>query len=267
MDFHLEPQTRSYFIATCDGLSNVPHLHRHMEIIYKKKGSSLAICGTKEVLIQAGDLFIAFPNQIHYYLDQPGEHDLILIIASPDLCPEFKHDFKNYLPISPVLSQASAHPKIVAALENILESNTTQDKYSDTEIKGNLMLLLSALLKNMPLEKRKSYDSNLLTNILLYCYDNFTEDVSLHSLSDALQVSPYYISHIFNERLHISFRDYINSLRIEKACELINNKEKSITDIAFEVGYNSIRTFNRSFMKIMKLSPTQYRELSKKTNT
>ena len=264
MNFHLEPLALAYVIGTPDWLSNVPHLHRHLEIIYKKKGTSVAVCGTKEVLIQEGDLFIAFPNQIHYYLDQPGEHDVILIIASPDLCPEFKDDFKNYLPISPVLSQACAHPKVITALENILESNAAQNKYSDTEIKGNLMLLLSALLKNMPLEKRKSYDSNLPTGILLYCYDNFTEDISLHSLSDALQVSHYYISHIFNERLHISFRDYINSLRVEKACELINNKEKSITDIAFEVGYNSIRTFNRSFMKIMKLSPTQYREQLKK---
>ena len=260
MNFHLEPQTQAYCIGTPDCLSAVPHLHRHIEIIYKKKGSTLAICGTKETMIREDDLFIAFPNQIHYYLDRPGEHDLILVIATPDLCPEFKHDFKNCLPVSPVLKQASAHPKIITALENILESHSAQDKYTDTQIKGNLMILLSELLKNIPLERKQSYDANLLPDILLYCYDNFTEDISLHTLADALQVSHYYISHIFSQRLHISFRDYINSLRIEKACELMKNSEKSITDIAFAVGYNSIRTFNRCFAKMMKTTPSAYRE-------
>jgi len=264
MNFYLEPRPLAFSVGLCDGLSNLPHLHRHMEIVYMRKGTSFAYADAKKVLLEPGDLYIAFPNQIHYYLDQPGEHDLLLIIASPDLCPEFTHDFKNTLPVLPIYKRACDSPKIMTALENITQSHGEKTRFSDTEIKGNLMILLSELLKQMPMENRKKHDGKLLPEILLYCYDNFTEDISLHTLADALQVSHYYISHIFNESLHISFRDYINSLRIEKACGLIKNKDKSITDIAFEVGYNSIRTFNRSFMKIMKLSPTEYRDRSGK---
>ena len=264
MNFYLEPRAFAYSVGPAEGLTNIPHLHRHMEIIYVRKGTSLAYADAKKVLLEAGDLFIAFPNQIHYYLDQPGEHDLFLIIASPDLCPEFAHDFKNTLPVLPIYKRACDSHKIMTALENIAQSHRENTRFSDTEIKGNLMLLLSELLKRMPMENRKKCDSNLLSDILLYCYDHFTEDISLHTLADALQVSHYYISHIFNESLRIGFRDYINSLRVEKACELLKGSDDSITDIAFSVGFNSIRTFNRSFIKAIKLSPTQYREIIRK---
>ena len=264
MNFFLEPRALAFSVGLCDSLSNLPHLHRHMEIVYMRNGTSFAYADTKKVLLEAGDLYIAFPNQIHYYLDQPGEHDLLLIIASPDLCPEFTHDFKNTLPVLPIYKHACDNKKIMTALENIAQSHSENTRFSDTEIKGNLMILLSELLKQMPLESRKNHDGKLLSDILLYCYDNFTEDISLHSLADALQVSHYYISHIFNESLRIGFRDYINSLRVEKACELLKGSDKSITDIAFAVGFNSIRTFNRSFTKAFKLSPTQYREIIRK---
>ena len=260
MDFFLEPRALAYSVGLCKGLSNLPHLHRHMEIVYMRKGTSWAYADAKKVLLEEGNLYIAFPNQIHYYLDQPGEHDLLLIIASPDLCPEFTHDFKNTLPVLPIYKRANDNRKIVTALENIAQSHADNTRFSDTEIKGNLMILLSELLKQMPMENRKKYDSTLLSDILLYCYDHFTEDISLHTLAEALHVSHYYISHIFNENLRIGFRDYINSLRIEKACELLKGSDSSITDIAFAVGFNSIRTFNRSFRKAVKLSPSQYQE-------
>lgn len=262
MNFFLEPQVLPYLVSSTDSLSNVPHLHRHIEIIYVKKGSAIAVCGDMQTDVESGDLFIAFPNQIHYYLANPRTMDIVLLIASPDLCPEFKQDFKSYLPECPVLKWASVNPKIAAAIENIIESSSVKTRYSDPEIKGNLMILLSELLKSLPLEKKKRYDSDLLTEILIYCYDNYTEDISLRTLADALNVSHYYISHIFNQRLHTSFRDYINSLRIEKACDMLKANDLTITEIAFAVGYNSTRTFNRCFQKGMNITPREYREKS-----
>lgn len=261
MIFFLEPRVQAFSVGFCDGLSNIPHLHRHMEIVYMRKGSSWAYADDKKVLLEEGDLYIAFPNQIHYYHDQPGEHELLLIIASPDLCPEFSHDFKNTLPVLPIYKRARDNVKLVTALDSIARCHQENNRFADTQIKGNLMILLSELLQQMPMENRKKYDAKLLPGILLYCYDHFTEDISLQMLADALQVSPYYISHLFNESLRIGFRDYINSLRIEQACELLKTSDESITDIAYAVGFNSIRTFNRNFMKAIKLSPTQYREM------
>lgn len=260
MEFFLEIPERPYYVQQTDGLSNLPHLHGHIEIIYMRKGQTLAAADEKQVLTGEGDLYIAFPNQIHYYEDLPGEHDVFLIIASNDLCPEFRHVFQNYLPVSPVLKRACDNHQILSALDGILQSVSQGGKYADVAIKGNLLVLLSALLNDLPLEDRKDYGANLLQAIFQYCYENYMEDISLRTMSEELQVNHYSISRIFNERFHIGFRDYINYLRIVRACELLKESENDITDIAFAVGYNSIRTFNRCFRKLMKQTPRAYRQ-------
>lgn len=260
MYFYLEQRDPVYTAYSGKGLSPLPHLHKHLEIILMKKGKSLAVVGSKNTFFEDGDLFISFPNQIHYYLDEPIPQEHWILIVSPDICPEFKHEFNHFLPVSPVLKGAADNPKIVFAFENMMESYASKNKYSETEVKGNMLILLSELFQCMPLEEKQTYDTNLLTDIIHYCYDNYMEDISLQSLANALHVSHYYISHIFNERLHISFRDYINSLRIGKACEMLKRNEQTITEIAFEVGYNSTRTFDRCFTKIEGVSPKEYRE-------
>ena len=260
MHFTLEKRSLNCTAEYGKHLTTLPHIHKHLEIILMKKGKSLAIADSKEALMEDGDLYISFPNQIHYYFDEPVPQEHLILIISPEICPEFRHEFKNFLPASPVLKGAADNPKIAFAFENIRESIASKTRYYEAEVKGNMLILLSELFKGMPMEEKKIYDTNLLTDIIHYCYDNYTEDISLQSLANAVHVSHFYISHIFNERLHISFRDYINSLRIEKACELIRANELTITEIAYEVGYNSIRTFDRCFMKIEGVSPKEYQK-------
>lgn len=260
MEFSLEIPNQPFVIIQTNELSNMPHLHGHIEIIYMRKGQTMAAADEKQALTGEGDLYIAFPNQIHYYEDLPGEHDVILIIASNDLCPEFQHVFQNYLPVNPVLKQACDNPRILTALDGMQKSVSQGGKYADVAIKGNLLVLLSVLLNELPLEDRKDYGANLLQAIFQYCYEHYMEDISLHTMSEELQVNHYAISRIFNQRFHIGFRDYVNYLRIVRACELLKESEKDITDIAFAVGYNSIRTFNRCFRKLMKQTPKDYRQ-------
>lgn len=83
-------------------------------------------------------------------------------------------------------------------------------------------------------------------------------DITLSSVADALHISRYYASHLFSE-LEVGFNEYINSLRITGACERLKNTKLSISEIAYEVGFGSIRTFNRAFLKVSGMTPRQYR--------
>ena len=267
MNFHLEQRDIPFVAYPGIGLMDIPHLHKHIEIVLIESGQVLAVADSKEVTLNPGDLFIAFPNQVHYYIDKPSLSVHKILILSPDICPEFYQEFKNYLPVSPVLRAANKNQRILFSIENMIECYASKDKYSEAKMKGHMLILLGELLTIMPMEENPAYDTNLLTGIINYCYDNYTEDISLQSLSDTLHVSHFYISHLFSKRLHVSFRDYINSLRIGKACELIKTNRQTITEIAYSVGYNSTRTFNRCFLKVVGLSPKEYREknINKKT--
>ena len=75
-----------------------------------------------------------------------------------------------------------------------------------------------------------------------------------------LHISKYYISHLFSHKLNMRFNDYINSLRISDACRYLRHDTRSITEISELVGFSTLRTFNRAFIKQIGVTPSQYRK-------
>ena len=111
-------------------------------------------------------------------------------------------------------------------------------------------------------------DSHALTAVLSYCVKNFRDDLSLSVLEENLHISRTYISHLFADKLHIRFNDYINSLRVSYACQYLENDDRSVTEIADLVGFGTTRTFDRAFLKQMGRTPRDYRrEVTRQKST
>ena len=267
MDFVLEKKEYAFKSLRAASLWPEPHMHSHMEIVFiRKNGKSKAFADGKSVFLEQNDLFIAFPNQIHYYQDIITSPEVDILIISPDMCPEFKQVFDKYIPEAPIVKNAGENTRICASVELLTTCSEGEDEYSETLARGALLILLSEIFKEIKLEKVTSHSSDVLKEILNYCYENYANDISLQKIADDLHLGRYYISRIFNNRLHIGFNAYINSLRIRKACELLKSGDKTITETAFAVGYNSVRSFNRCFREVRGTSPRKYQteSLSKK---
>jgi AraC-like DNA-binding protein len=228
-------------------------------MIFMKEGRSVAVADTRSAPLGPGDLFFAFPNQIHHYHDEELPIECVLLNFLPDICPEFAKIFKTKVPQTPVLKNAAGNPKILMAIETIIGLTKSKEEYSDTEVRGAVLVLFSEFFRSVALVDNASCDNDLVRQIINYCYENYDSDISLQSIADALHISRYYISHIFSRRLQVGFSDYINSLRINRACQLLKTGDTSITEVAYAVGYNSLRTFNRCFMNIKGMTPKEYR--------
>ncbi|MBN1696842.1 MAG: PocR ligand-binding domain-containing protein, partial [Spirochaetales bacterium] len=97
-----------------------------------------------------------------------------------------------------------------------------------------------------------------------YIHSHFDQEIKLADIARTACVSDYYMSHMFKDETGISFIDYVTSVRIEKAKNLLRNTSLDIIDIAFRVGYNDSNYFSHVFRKKEGLSPTGYRR--KKTH-
>lgn len=114
--------------------------------------------------------------------------------------------------------------------------------------------------------KDDSNESTLFKNIddlirkdKLYLGSN----LDLNQISKILSVSVHQVSHIINEKTGTNFNSYINKFRIEEAKKIISNdKERrfTIASIAYDVGFNSMSTFNSAFKKLESTTPSQYRD-------
>ncbi len=237
-----------------------PHLHREIELICFFEGHAVAYADSVRCELNPGDIFISFPNQVHHY-DSFGPEHYYLFIINPETMPQLADQFNLGLPTSPVLKGAANDPRIRQTIESLFYAcEHNAEPFFPLVRQGYQLALFSELLAQMPLSHLHLGDSNALRAIVSFCTKNFTENLSLSMLEEQLHLNKYYISHLFSGKLGLKFNDYINSLRVSEACRYLLNTDFSITDISEKVGFNTLRTFNRAFIKQKGVPPTEYRK-------
>ena len=252
-----ENRTKHVEVWAEDYLKPIPHLHKELELIYVVKGESHLFVDNKNMTISDGDLFICFPNQIHCY-ESSSHGQYFLFTISPDCCIGIKDILSDNVPLNNILKLC----KDDDIIKTLFSAVTYYGKYKETFRAGCINHALAMILQKVSLSPRIKSNSATLQSIIKYCTVNFSGEVSLDDISRALHLSKYHISHLLNNKLGISFSGYINMLRINNACELLRRTDKSIASISEEVGFGSIRTFNRVFMQIMNTTPYDYRKHS-----
>lgn len=255
-DFYYRDRTAGGSLLHCK-----PHLHYHIELVYLLEGKTQGYADSTEYTIEAGDIFIVFPNQLHQFVSS-GPERYMLFILSPDLMPELSRPFTEQLPESALLKHADRNPRLLELLQIAATEGCEDAPWRDTIIRGSLLAFFGELFRGMPLCENKAGSSHALQSVVSYCARNFNRELSLEVLEEELHISKYYISHLFSDRLGIRFNDYVNSLRVSDACRLLRQTDASITEISELVGFGTLRTFNRAFVKHAGVSPSEYRRSS-----
>ena len=98
-----------------------------------------------------------------------------------------------------------------------------------------------------------------LSDVVDYIEENYAQPLTLVDLAAVLACSPAYFSRLFSREIGVPPFEYINRVRVRHACSLLRSTDRSITEIAFEVGYNNVSFFNRYFRRIMQRTPREYR--------
>lgn len=255
MPYEIETKRKDLTVETICGLLPTPHIHSHLEMVFLTKGRCIVTSDQKEFCLKAGDCFLAFPNQIHFYHDdEPTEG--YLLIFSEHLFPELKELFDTKVPCNPVLSRSELPNDVSKWFQRIYTSGNRESMQDKMIAKGCLLALLGEMFLIMDFRENTN-ESDAVKRIITYCIQNYTKPLTLDMLSKELYLNKYYISHLFQERMQMSYRDFLNTLRIEHACEILGTGS-SMTQVAYASGFSSVRTFNRAFMKLKKMTPSEY---------
>lgn len=255
MPYKIEMRKFAFTATRFNSLLPRPHIHTHLELVYLKEGRSEVVLDNKRYMLEAGDLFLAFPNQIHYYYDQMPV-DGCFLIFSPEIVREFKEIFQTKMPVNPVVHTDGLPMDIWDCLQKISQKLKTGEAFDEIAAKGYLLAILGEMFSHIEFSNKPG-DQETIKKILSYCIEHYTEPLTLESLAKELYLNKYYISHIFKERMNTSYKDFINQLRIERACDLLK-EDVSITEVAYASGFSSVRTFNRAFFKYMDMTPRDY---------
>ncbi|WP_047979761.1 response regulator [Ornithinibacillus contaminans] len=120
---------------------------------------------------------------------------------------------------------------------------------------------IAQLLQQMRLEYTEYYqrlEADTIEQIKQYIMSHSHEEISLETLGDIMGLSPIYISKMFKEKMGINYIDFLTNYRIERAKKLMREPNRSIKEIAIEVGYHEPNYFSKVFKKLVQVSPKEY---------
>ena len=254
MDAFYENKTRLIETSLSAGLVPNAHFHKELEIIYVRKGKAVAYADKNSYLLNAGDMFIAFPNQVHYYRTVT-RGEFMIFVFSPDILYEVSSKISKSKPDINCFTPLDA-----GNLKDVFDRMYALDgEYKNIAISGYLNVVMSRILPRLRLKTVDADNNSAFYSIIDFCTHNFKDDITLDIVAEELHLSKYYVSRLINNRLKQNFNEYINNLRISEACDLLRETDTKIADISEDVGFGTIRSFNRAFKLIMAMSPAEYR--------
>ena len=226
-----------------------PHMHLCFEFITILSGEMKVTVNGHEELLKEGEGLLIFPNQLHSLASAHSRH--MLCIFSPDLVSTFAQKVENKLPQS---NRFAFDKNLVDALDQMPEQANILAK------KGFLYTLCAKFDDHAVYLPRQSNQKELLSSIFAFVEENYRDACTLSVLSAQLGYDYAYLSRYFKQTTGLAFTEYLNRYRLNKACHLLDNTDESILQCALDVGYNSLRTFNRNFKKEFSISPAAYRK-------
>src|SRR3546814_152487 len=103
------------------------------------------------------------------------------------------------------------------------------------------------------------HDAVRMSTIYDYILQNFTDEIVLDDIARQAHISPSGFCRYFKARTKRTLKEFVNDLRVNYACQLLEENQHNITQICFKAGFNNISNFNRRFKEIKGITPQQYR--------
>ncbi|MDS0524626.1 AraC family transcriptional regulator [Clostridium sp. SHJSY1] len=281
MDLNIYDEIDSLFFIErqkVKGLYNMSYRHYHdgYEIYYLLQGERNYFIKDKVYNVSKGNLVFINMNDLHKTLDSEKSkifYERILI--------NFKKDFLSDMLASEVEGNIFSLLKIDSGVINLdfEESNIIEEFFfkmlneeknksvnSELYIKTLLIQLLITInrYKAKYIKLNENEKNHNIFKIVKYLNDNFSNKISLSSLSELFFMSESHLSRTFKKVTGFNIITYLNIIRIKEAQRILSNSDDTITEIAYKVGYESITHFERVFKSITSMSPLKYRKINQK---
>lgn len=160
-------------------------------------------------------------------------------------------DFQDFFDI-PLLISAKYKEKLFGLISNIRNSPNICQKYAAAYDLTDILIAHSSI--------KNTTFNNTAIFLKKHIEEHYSEKITIEDLANAAFCSIQNLYRIFQKNFHLSPHNYINKIRLEKASVLLENSERSVTEISEAVGFDDPAYFSKLFKKRYQLSPKKYRE-------
>ena len=261
-------------------VSVIYHWHPEIEFIYVVSGEFKVVINQKAYTANSGDFFFIGTEEFHALNKSIGDVEIYSAVFEPRLLDfEEKNPFQRQC-IDLIGSGSLVFSHKITKTDECydelkkqflrLVSPSNAPFYQAHQIVALYEMLL-CLMQNKKLRHKKKSpfvserDENI-KKVMAYVEENLQNKISLKDLAGICLMSEKYFCSFFKKQTNLTPIEYINRVRISKACDLLSLSTMNVTEISLECGFESLSYFIRQFKKITGVSPSEYKKSGKLIN-
>jgi len=256
---------------------NYLHTHSFYEICFAFEGRGVFRIAGEDKLIQSGDVFVAKPHEAHEIVSNRKEPLGIYFWAHTLVPTSFPERGPADQAIDLLLDQFISAPRWVCSVGDpvlsvlrLLSSEIAQRGPGYTQM---LTALTSKLLLDVaravaagavsceePEHKPLSQAESVTQTVIRYLQDNLSRPIQIRDVAAQVHLSERHLSRLFQQITGSSLLDYLTTLRVEAASQMLLDRTRAIKNIAREVGYPDVHYFTTLFRRRTGQTPAVFRE-------
>lgn len=250
------------------------HFHNYLEIGFCYEGQGHMILGEDKVPFNGGEFSVIPPNYAHTTNSDIGtvsRWEYLFIDVEGFLKKFLENPVKADKMIQRIYSKATFQkegesPSIAAKILKIMDIMRYGEEFYLEEAEGILASLLVEIARSNRnegedrVEEEKGKITNMITRALNFISYHYMEDIRIEDLAKYSHISETHFRRVFTSYMKVSPLEYINTVRIQTACDLLQKTDDPVADIAHKCGFTTNSTFNRNFKQLMGVTPIEWRK-------
>lgn len=270
---HLAIRSRASRLSYFQNRAATCHWHQDWEWVWVLSGHMYYFVDGETYTLEAGHGIFVNSNRLHYGYGDEEDCEFRVLLLSPSLLVRNTYMEEQYIRpfiedqyTGALLLDTQTHWKrqVLKQLNELYEiCQQRQDGYEWMAL-SRYELLFWELYRNTIAQygshRGHSRDMEAVKQMLAYIQQHFAESVQLHHIAAAGSVSRSKCCALFKQSLHKTPIEYLNSYRLQKSIDYMNNAQLNITEIAAASGFNSSAYYAELFKKQIGVSPLEYRK-------
>ena len=254
------------------------HWHREMEFFKVVRGEMQVQAGSSFFRAAPGSLLFFSSEELHAAAPMPGKDcDYRAIVFDPDMMCSPAGDSVRMNFLRPLLSGEVSVPRMFLPEETqaMMAFDRLYDLLEKREGTAYPLFIKAALLQlfGLLMEKssrtpenhsRKNGTADQMKSVLSYIGENYRRPLSLAELSEQCGLCEGHFCRVFKQYTMKTPVQYINTVRMDAAAQLLRDTDRKVLDIALDTGFNSVSYFAGVFREYMGIPPTVYRRQARR---
>ena len=245
------------------------HWHREFEIIRVCSGELTLFVENRPYLLVAGDVAFVGGGQSHRAEPRSAVYECVVFDLNM-LCRHGSGRITGY--ILPLLDEGvelrsltgDSGSALRIATTNLFDAVKTQMPYFELEAYASAakivyLLYTEGFVKFPEKARLATHRKEMMSSLIRWIEENYTERITLQTLASVARTNEKYLCRLFKDYTGATPIEYINRLRIERACLDLSSQTANITAVAFDSGFSDAAYFCKIFKRYKGMTPREYR--------